>query len=859
MDKADFSERKASKQREDFPDDGGFSQTKLHADHNFSSENNILGVSDQVIPTAEDPQERAAREGTCRNASAVLTLGKMTEHAAKKKSDEEQCCLPTLHIPAKKGDRSKSDLSDVLQHHLSKEELLKGQGSHCETLPEVSSADSLDEAIVKSFILRYVKSFWSKEPTPELADQLNPLREDDMGSEPSCCPTRTAENTSETEEPVAAGDGSLPQSSTFLTKSKSPSNKQKGCQEQKLQTENTRSGPGFKYAQVCYQFSDRSSVAPQGKIPKNNTIDKPLLTDKQASSSPELRAGLALGQEIPEGMARPDHAEKEEQERKTGDPSQQTEMKPATHSHQEHLTGTGSETRLWKLSSTSQKDPSLSSSIFQKISQGREMCQKLKEHTDQLKTKVQEFSRSLAQDSPGYEQDERLELQKLQAHLELLKQEFVAEEQLTLEQQVHKPKSPAVSDYDPKRKAEGEVSRMEMLLEDVEGKVDEGKHTSAGSLPESSPTLPGGLPSASSPPSDEVMHNLQPNSMPGNPGSHSNTEKAICTMLPVPALFIMVRKGKKKGRIPSRLYTRFKICLGKRRRQYVVLKVLSLSPGLQHRPTEGGVRTEPPAVDPRHTSASGRQQCAETTGRSCAFCHRVLEWKQTLEKKGHRRTSCGGLPIALQEKAPHPDSLLSPDTGLSGSSAPGAGLQSNTCENCGTRTPNCPREPPKGSEAMSLIFNLSCLEFHYRYDTPGQNYLNHGEGRAFVQFRFLNENKNSPPSYSKPNWICSQRANSKSSQDEREPKLGKKNLKAPMTSTSDLATSSPHFHSGRVSGSKSLSDVSSDEETKSEGLAASLDHALRTANILKETTDQMIRTIAEDLAKLQRWRNRLKY
>lgn len=57
-----------------------------------------------------------------------------------------------------------------------------------------------------------------------------------------------------------------------------------------------------------------------------------------------------------------------------------------------------------------------------------------------------------------------------------------------------------------------------MLLEDVEGKVDEGKHTSAGSLPESSPTPPGGLPSASSPPSDEVMHNLQPNSMPGIPG-----------------------------------------------------------------------------------------------------------------------------------------------------------------------------------------------------------------------------------------------------------------------------------------------------------------------------------------------------
>ncbi|XP_054568112.1 protein AKNAD1 isoform X2 [Eptesicus fuscus] len=730
MDKAGFSEREAPKQRADFPDGGAFSQTKLHAEHSFSSESHILGASDPVIPTAEDPPDRTAHEGTCRKAGAVLTLGKTTEHAAKEISDAEQCCPPTPHAPAKKGDRSKSDLSAVLQQHLPKEELLRGQGSHWETRPEDSSADGLDEAIVKSIVLHYVKSFWPKEPTPEFTDQLNPRREDDMSSEPSCCPTTTAGNTSETEEPVAAGDGSLPQSCTFLTKSRSPSSKQKGCQEQKLQTENTRSDPGFKYGQVRYRFSGRSSVAPQVKIPRNNTIDKPLPTGKEASFSPDLRAGSALGQESPEGTARPDGAEKEEQERKTGDPSQRTEVQPATHSHQEQLAE--SETRLWKLSSASQKDPSLSSSIFQKISQGREMCQKLKEQADQLKTKVQEFSRSLAQDSPGHEQDERLELEKLQAHLELLKQEFVAEEQLTLEQQVHQPKSPAVSDFDPKRKVEGEVSRLEMLLEDVEGKADEGKHTSAGSLPESSPTLPGDLPSASSPPSDE---------------------------------------------------------------------------------------------DPRHASASGRRQRAETTGWSCALCHRVREWKQSLEKKGHRGTRCGGLPIALQEKAPHPDSLLSPDTGLSGSSAPGAGLQSNPCETCGTRTPHGPR----GGRKEPL------KEFHYRYNTPGQNYLNHSEGRAFVQLRFLNENKNSPPSYSKPNWICSQRANSKSSQDEREPKPGK------------------------GSGSKSLSDVSSDGETKSEGLTASLDHALRTATILKETTDQMIRTIADDLAKLQRRRNQLKY
>lgn len=44
---------------------------------------------------------------------------------------------------------------------------------------------------------------------------------------------------------------------------------------------------------------------------------------------------------------------------------------------------------LFKVSSITQKDLSPSSSdIFQKITQGKEMCQKLKEQTDQLKTKV---------------------------------------------------------------------------------------------------------------------------------------------------------------------------------------------------------------------------------------------------------------------------------------------------------------------------------------------------------------------------------------------------------------------------------------------------------------------------------------
>lgn len=106
------------------------------------------------------------------------------------------------------------------------------------------------------------------------------------------------------------------------------------------------------------------------------------------------------------------------------------------------------------------------------------------------------------------------------------------------------------------------------------------------------------------------------------------------------------------------------------------------------------------------------------------------------------------------------------DTGHSCSSASGTGLHTSRCEKCGTKIPNSQRVrgkepsrgesdgPPQGeglsgdscySQAMSCIFNFFFLEFHYRYNTPGQNYFNHSKRSAFAQLRFLNENKNSSP------------------------------------------------------------------------------------------------------------------
>uniref|UniRef100_A0A8C6FGH4 AKNA domain-containing protein n=1 Tax=Moschus moschiferus TaxID=68415 RepID=A0A8C6FGH4_MOSMO len=401
MDKACFLEDTTSKQQEHLPYDEGFSQVKIYHGYNLTSRYDILDVSNQMNLTEDESQEKATHRETCQEADMTMTLDKTTENAVSKTCDKENQCTINLPIPANQEDTS--NISDILLHHLCKEEFSKDQGINCETLPEISNSDSFDEAIIKNIIVWHVKNSWPTEQSSELTDQLNSKSNDENSNKPSCSLTMTEENTSDSDELVAAGQSNREENSNFLMKIRSLHDKQKSClwQTPQKQAEKASSGNKFQYghSQVYYWFSNFSKVAPKVKIPKNNIIDEPLITDPRASFSPKLREKSAVGQDISESPSRSNDVEKQEQKWETTETSQLVE--PTVHIHQEHLAGIESEASLSKLPSTSQEEPSLSSSsIFQKISQGKQMCQKLKEQTDQLKAKVQEFSKSIAQDSP---------------------------------------------------------------------------------------------------------------------------------------------------------------------------------------------------------------------------------------------------------------------------------------------------------------------------------------------------------------------------------------------------------------------------------------------------------------------------
>ncbi|OWK05408.1 hypothetical protein Celaphus_00002248 [Cervus elaphus hippelaphus] len=270
------------------------------------------------------------------------------------------------------------------------------------------------------------------------------------------------------------------------------------------------------------------------------------------------------------------------------------------------------------------------------------------------------------------------------------------------------------------------------------------------------------------------------------------------------------------------------------------------------------------------STASGRQDRAETTSASCAFCLRLLPWKQKTGKKDHRGIDCGGFPIAIQDKVLHPDSVLGSDRGHSCCCASRIGLQSSKCENCGTKIHNsqrgCSKESPK--------------EFHYRYNTPGQNFFNHRERSAFARLHYLNENNSSPTNI----FQLIQNQNGSVSREqipnpvmmdvnpyqESQTLLHSHPIPTPA---GFLKTHPPETLAGtkkrnlsmRASKNVLLKQLVLGTNIKTHSLSShmilnsSLDHALRTATILKQTTDQMIRTIAEDLAKVQRWRKKLKY
>ncbi|KAM7046945.1 protein AKNAD1 isoform 2-T2 [Acridotheres tristis] len=127
---------------------------------------------------------------------------------------------------------------------------------------------------------------------------------------------------------------------------------------------------------------------------------------------------------------------------------------------------------------------------------GEKMSQILQDQTEQLTKKVEDFSKHMIQETI-FLQDKYLALNQLKRYLDALERNYLKarEEHHNLQLQNYKDKPVNLGEFDPERRVEGGIFRLGMLLEDIQDQIDGSKgslsslltsHESAQSFCESS-------------------------------------------------------------------------------------------------------------------------------------------------------------------------------------------------------------------------------------------------------------------------------------------------------------------------------------------------------------------------------------
>ncbi|NXY77268.1 AKND1 protein, partial [Glareola pratincola] len=116
------------------------------------------------------------------------------------------------------------------------------------------------------------------------------------------------------------------------------------------------------------------------------------------------------------------------------------------------------------------------SNLLPELTLGGKMSQILKDQTDQLIKKVEDFSKCMTQET-FLLQDNCLALNQLKRYLDTLERNYLTarEKHRNLQLQNYEDKPINVGEFDPERKVEGEIFRLRMLLEDIQEQTNDSK------------------------------------------------------------------------------------------------------------------------------------------------------------------------------------------------------------------------------------------------------------------------------------------------------------------------------------------------------------------------------------------------
>ncbi|XP_076194063.1 protein AKNAD1 isoform X1 [Aptenodytes patagonicus] len=485
-----------------------------------------------VKATANYETHPQPEEFSSHHRDALGTTGISVEMPGREAAFKKELPVGSFSKPDSKEHLTNSKMSNVLLRHFSKGELTSTcQLIECETIPETSFTESIDDTLNK----------------PEPSEHVRgPLAHEQ-------CTTNFEEYHLEKHKEVNTGDKNqnLLNGNRCVSKKPTTSTVTCGCRRENSQlvkeNEDTHIFQNMKeestlfketvsphelkhgQGQARYCLPDFSEVASEVEVPKRSDNINSVPTTERAKSFPVLLSQLVTVNNILKNKNYFNSAEVENREEMSiPELLQQLEMLTQhadTQNHTDHLrsnpkilpqsdfpnastaiysgdTGTFSEVFIshapipiqstrglskarLQCGTTASALPAAStvearclnpSHLLPELTLGEKMSRILKDQTDQLIKKVDDFSKHMTQET-FLLQDNYLALNQLKRYLDALERNYLTarEEHRNLQLQNYKDKSINIGEFDPERKVEGEIFRLGMLLEDIQEQTDDSK------------------------------------------------------------------------------------------------------------------------------------------------------------------------------------------------------------------------------------------------------------------------------------------------------------------------------------------------------------------------------------------------
>ncbi|KAM7161851.1 protein AKNAD1 [Macrochelys suwanniensis] len=343
LDNFDYPEDATDEEQEDLPYDGDLERTYHHNNesNNVKACASVENISDNFLYLTCSEINRSLKEEInyerqqlsqekvfSHHTPATRTNGIMIEMAIEAPvsgmSLETELSVGVFSSPDRKEHFTNSKISDVLLRHFSKEELSNtSQLIDCETIPETSFTESVDETVLtKTRISDCTKPTllteqWAKHFEDYNLNRQEETSEDDYKNknlldENKCVIDDNATSYSDEKDCIQ-------ENSQLIAENEDTNNIQnirKNHSHQKDLFERTGSSHELKYGQgqVNYGLPDFSKVAPKVKIPKRNNSDKSAPIVKRTKFSPNLVGKSAIVNDVLETMNYFDSVEVKNQE-----------------------------------------------------------------------------------------------------------------------------------------------------------------------------------------------------------------------------------------------------------------------------------------------------------------------------------------------------------------------------------------------------------------------------------------------------------------------------------------------------------------------------------------------------------------